>query len=255
MKVCTPTISTEEQKLIKMVNANNSLAEISALLSLRQYKHLQDTLWYTHKDNVGFINMWVEHLDKQNISNRPIHVLLRPTYVDKVIKMFCIRRWDGGRNLVEVRTDDKNMTFDDMSRDKSRIQFLIEPIIPSDLYEESLHHVNFSRFYFMKHLLHKEDISNILTLPNGYFDIKVRVMSNIPYYSQHARLKAIEYCNTVSVLKDLLNDIDAQIREAALKKISTTNKLTKEMIYKMLESDDVEVRLKGLSLLKEQNKD
>jgi HEAT repeat protein len=80
-------------------------------------------------------------------------------------------------------------------------------------------------------------------------------MSNIPYYSQHARLKAIEYCNTVSVLKDLLNDIDAQIREAALKKISTTNKLTKEMIYKMLESDDVEVRLKGLSLLKEQNKD
>lgn len=264
-------ISDEEKLLMNLVRENNSYDEIQELLSFKHFQHLQNLLWWTHRDSTTFMDMWTQNLNDMLCLKKEEHlleILIRPKYTKrKTIRMQCIDIVDfGGRTVtkefIEIKNGESFVPIEDVKTKtratKNRVNFTIDTrfSMNTSLYEPQCNHISAGEKKFQPFLLNESSISTLkATVHMAIVDVEMVFQGTEKYYSSEARTKAVEFCNDKRLMEKLLVDSDMRVRNAAIKRLKADDNFSKEDIYKMLESNDVNVRLQGIKLLKEFDKD
>lgn len=259
-------ISEEEEKLLNLVRESNSYEEIQELLSLKKFSHLQEKLWWIHKDSTVFVEMWIESLGdvKSNVNKEHVlEILFRPKYDDrKIIQMQCIDVVDFShrtvtKEFIEIKQGERYVPIADVKtkarETKNRVSFAIDMLLPNvSLYLPQCNHSRPGVYIYQPFLLNESSVEVLKNTSHfAITDVEILFQSSGKYYSSDARTKAVELCEDKGLLEKLLVDTDMRVKDAALRRLKAHENFSKEDIYKMLESNDANVRLQGIKLLKE----
>lgn len=268
--------SEDEKRLVKMINAQNTDDELRLLLSFKDYHWLRTELWDMHNDNTLFVEMWIETCDGGNCHEpapKIESIIFRPKYDNaKSIDLECFELTGYGKDVValefyELKSGESTIPFVSYScgyaqRDDKRLHFQISKWsfgneLCKPKYKRNTN-IGFNYPYYLisesdvPRLLqakHRQIIKEVTILYRGDYNFSHQKKINY-YYSSKARCEAIKHLDNNNILEHLLSDDDPKICNAALNRLMAINQISKDLIYKMLESKDVNVRLKGINLLK-----
>ena len=268
--------SEDEKRLVKMINAQNTDDELRLLLSFKDYHWLRTELWDMHNDNPLFVEMWIETCDGGNCHEpapKIESIIFRPKYDNaKSIDLECFELTGYGKDVValefyELKSGESTIPIVSYScgyaqRDDKRLHFQISKWsfgneLCKPKYKRNAN-IGFNYPYYLisesdvPRLLqakHRQIIKGVTILYRGDYNFSHQKKINY-YYSSKARCEAIKHLDNNNILEHLLSDDDPKICNAALNRLMAINQISKDLIYKMLESKDVNVRLKGINLLK-----
>ena len=260
--------SEDEKRLKKLVNINNTYQEINNLLSFENYLELQTLLFTTHCDDVNFVDMWVEHLPNISCiakSGKLRSIIFKPKYENvEVITMQCIDIVDyngitTAKEYIELKSGEDYVPIENVKTKsrvtKGRVNFVVEHLRDEYYSNRSLYTPEFNSLssptFYQDYIIDKEDVQNLKRVPHfSKINVKIKRRSWNAYYSQFARIKAIEFYDNFQEVGALVQDIDSRVRTAAIERLAAKDKLSRTIIYKMLESHDVNIRMKAIELLK-----